>query len=293
MALFDLDEHWLPSIVPTTYAYGQIQLNQQPVALQLLGGDQNFIPCAYDESMAPASRSAWVNLGTGGFVQSLLPQHVHPDDLQGLLRTHVSLETDRPSIAVAEGTINAAATALDAWQQHCLAQHWRSTPYSTHQLEQLLQHSGEAPIFCNTLAGTGSPFWLDSAPPHFIDLRSGCTDSVALKTLAVLESIVFACQDNLSILQQLNPKLEQIIISGGLSQLHGLCQHLADITGLPVARYSNHDASARGCARYLLQATAGAQPAQDDANLPLECYRPRQAAAMQQRYQHYRQWIEA
>ena len=41
-------------------------------------------------------------------------------------------------------------------------------------------------------------------------------------------------------------------MSGGLSNLEGICQRLADLSGIPLLRLDNHEATIQGLARLLI-----------------------------------------
>jgi glycerol kinase len=66
--------------------------------------------------------------------------------------------------------------------------------------------------------------------------------------VAVIESILFLVQANIEQIITLNPAVDRIRISGGLSSLDGLCQKLANLSGLAVERPVQVEATARGIA---------------------------------------------
>jgi len=66
--------------------------------------------------------------------------------------------------------------------------------------------------------------------------------------VAVIESILFLLQANIELMTALNPAVDRIRISGGLSRLDGLCQRLANLSGLNVERPVQVEATARGIA---------------------------------------------
>ena len=66
--------------------------------------------------------------------------------------------------------------------------------------------------------------------------------------VAVIESIIFLVQVNVALLQTVNPAVDKIQVSGGLSQLNKLCQKLANLSGLGVYRPVQVEATARGIA---------------------------------------------
>ena len=69
--------------------------------------------------------------------------------------------------------------------------------------------------------------------------------------MAVAESIVFLLQANFEIMRKFPPIPARLVATGGLARLDRLCQRLADLSGLPVYRPAEHEATARGTA-YLL-----------------------------------------
>jgi glycerol kinase len=66
--------------------------------------------------------------------------------------------------------------------------------------------------------------------------------------VAVMESILFLVQANVTLLRAQVPDIHCIQISGGLANLDGLCQKLADLSGLLVRRPVQVEATARGIA---------------------------------------------
>lgn len=56
-------------------------------------------------------------------------------------------------------------------------------------------------------------------------------------------------------MRRLQPGIDAIRISGGLAALDGLCQRLADLSGLPVLRCVEREATLRGVAFLLAQAS--------------------------------------
>ena len=67
----------------------------------------------------------------------------------------------------------------------------------------------------------------------------------------MVESILFLLFANLERMQMAAPGLRRLRVSGGLAQLDGLCQRLADLSGLHVERPKLHEATALGLARVL------------------------------------------
>jgi len=210
LELFGVPRAPLPDCVPNGHAYGH--LSQVP--LTVCTGDQS---AALFARGAPDPRAAWVNIGTGAFVQR--PAGENPPERPGLLSSVVWQDALGTSY-VAEGTVNGAAAALDrvdpAW----------------------LDDLAEPPLYLNGVGGLGSPWW----KPHFESRFIG-DGKQSQKAVAVVESIVFMLAVNIDLIGA-----DAVTVSGGLAQLDGLCSRLADVTGLVVERPVVHEATARGLA---------------------------------------------
>jgi glycerol kinase len=244
LTLFSIPRTVLPKIVSTSHHYGNLSLEEHTVSITLLGGDQNFIPYAYGKTAI--KDSAFLNVGTGAFIQSIkniLKNNKAITDT-GLLTTAAEIEKGKSHYVINEGTINAAATALDWWQEQL------PRPYSFGELDSLLESKQEAPIFINTLAGTGSPYWLPQQPVKFISHNNEIVDTDQ-KTIAIIESIIFSIAVNFDYIYKENSTIQRLIISGGLSKINGLCQKLSDLIQIEVHRYKDSEASARGVVFYI------------------------------------------
>ena len=247
--LFEVPLQTLPGCVPvlnhTSNAHGRLAATDIPVTA--ISGDQNA--AIFDTGSLP-SETALINLGSGAFVLSLLP---HYQASKKQLSTIASSE-NRSVQYVREATINGAGSALewlqkkyeitDLWQQLPV---WLNTTGSN--------ETGLPPIFINSIGGLGSPWWNNSIEPEFIVVKQSVIDAEvepvsldpASRTVAVIESIVFMICTNLEIMQS-ELTLDRLRVCGGLSQLDGLCQRLADLSALPVERLSSPEATARGIA---------------------------------------------
>ncbi len=264
---FAIPQNVLPVIYPSLYAYGNIAVGKCSVPLQLVGGDQSFFMLShasqFDES------AIFINAGTGAFVQQRMFAQDVPEKL--LASPLFIAEEKNQSIIVAEGTVNAAATALAWWWQQQGAV-FSSGDWQTAEQESQ-RHANQMPVFINRITATGSPDWLPIGESYFT------TESPnALKALAVLESIVFALQRNIDCLCMVKPS-SAIVLSGGLSQIPVFCQRIADLSGVTVFRDMDVEACARGAAAQLLPSVI--------ENQCYEKFIPQPAIALQKRY---RQW---
>ena len=266
LARFGIERRWLPAIARSDADYGELVVADRRLPLRLVSGDQSTAAFAYGELRDDA---AYLNVGTGAFVYRLAP----PLPIASRLLRSVVHWSAAPQYVV-EGTVNGAGSAL-AWfaQQHGIADvgaaldaHWRD----------------EAPgavVFLNGIGGLGSPDWRADFPSRFLG------DATAEQGLvAVAESIVFLVQRNLALLQEIGEPCTHVRVSGGVSRSDRFCQALADVTGLPVHRPAQCEASARGSA-FLLAGRPAAW-----ASLPEQRFEPQSNPARQDRH---RRWNEA
>jgi glycerol kinase len=167
------------------------------------------------------------------------------------------------TVYMVEGNVNGAGTALE-WLERELG-----IRNVAAQLPAWLERSESPPLFLNGIAGLGGPFW----KADFVSRFEGEGEPWR-KAVAVVESMAFLLQANIDHMARYIPAARRIRVSGGVSRLDGLCRRLAAVSGLPVHRREDPEASARGIA-YLAAGrpaawnTAGAEdvfaPAPDDA----------------------------
>ncbi len=264
---FAISSNVLPKIYPSLYPYGVISVGKHTVPLTLLGGDQSFFMLShalqFDES------TIFINAGTGAFIQQKMAALDVP---RNLLVSPLCIATEKnQSIVVAEGTVNAAATALEwLWQQQGAV--FSSNDWQAADKESNL-FAEKTPIFINRITATGSPDWLPAGDSYFSE-----ESSFALQAIAVLESIVFALQRNIDRLRTVKP-YSAIVLSGGLSNLPIFCQRIADISGVRVYRSNDVEACARGAAAQLLPSVIGKQY--------YDQFEPQPVSALQKRYQQW------
>jgi glycerol kinase len=263
---FAIPNNVLPDISSSYSDYGNINVGHCAVPLQLMGGDQSFILFSHPKNFL--QDSIFINAGTGAFLQQVMPaSHIQPTLLASALCVEQQL-----SIVVAEGTVNAAATALDAlWQQEGVI----FSSVDWHDADKKSQQTADdVPIYINRVTASGSPDWLPAGESYF-----SFAATVPMKAIAVLESIVFSLQRKMDALAA--EKSSKIVLSGGLSRLDVFCQRLSDLSGKVVWRSNDAEASARGAAAQLLPSVVGE---------PIYCvFAPQQCVQLAERYQ---QWSE-
>ncbi len=227
---FEVPLEYLPPCRPVLHAYGT--LHRQGIPVTALCGDQN---AAWYGSGQPDRNTALVNLGSGAFILAAQTTATAPAALLSSIAS--SDQTQREYLL--EGTVNGAGSALqwlqDRWPDEDIQQ----------QLPHWLEWVRKPPLFLNSVGGLGSPWWCQGPAPGFVP--DGDTPGVAEAAVAVAESILFLVQYNLECMRQ-QQELTVLRVSGGLSQLDALCRKLASLSGLPVQRMHDPEASARGIA---------------------------------------------
>jgi glycerol kinase len=262
--LFRVPQEILPACVPNRHAFGHLSVAGRRIPFTVSIGDQ---PAALFASGEPELDVAYMNLGTGAFVQCLSSRRV-----PGLLQSILWRDSRRTFYAL-EGTVNGAGSALDALAK----QHGISSKRLMQGLPRSLEASAEPPLFLNGVGGLGAPYWQSDFRSRFLG-----RGDVGQQAAAVIESIVFLLLENLVRMQETVPGLQRLRVSGGLAQLDGLCQRLASLSDLPVERPRLHEATALGLARLL---GADGMPAAKTVR-----FEPRSDPALSRRH---RRWQEA
>ena len=188
-----LDAPALPALVPT-FPSAQATLSADGLHLRLAAstGDQQGallgLGCRRPGDLA-------INYGSGAFV--LENVGARPVHAPGLLTTLLAswreerAETPRAAALYAlEGTVNAAATAID-WARRRLR-----LRVHTADLDRFLGPDDGRPRrlhFLPAISGTGAPRWDPRARPRFAGSLSGATPRDLLR--AVVESIAYRCAE--------------------------------------------------------------------------------------------------
>lgn len=233
LTLFGVNRDFLPECLPVIHHFGElIDLN---IPMTSVCGDQNAALHAYPEMQKD---TALINIGTGAFV---LSQSQEREKLSRLLRSISSSKAAQASY-VTEGTVNGAGAAIDAVATDTTSINSTSIEEIFKQLPRWLSENKHPPLYINTVSGLGSPWWCDGGKPGFI---SSGEMTLSDRYTAIIESIIFLIFRNI---QQLKTPPSTLYISGGLSQLNGLCQKLANLSQSQVFRFSQTETTARGSA---------------------------------------------
>jgi glycerol kinase len=227
---FDVPIDKLPVCLPVRHDYGTLADYDIPVTA--VCGDQN---AAWFGSGEPDAGTARVNLGSGAFI---LTRQASDGTVPNLLSSIA--DSDQHSCQrLMEGTVNGAGTALQWLMAQTSVQNIQS------RLAVWLEQVAKPPLFLNTVGGLGSPWWKQGLPPKFVQDIDQYSD--AETAVAVAESTLFLVKYNLEQIQKQQAIL-RLTVSGGLSRINPLCQKLANLSGLPVERAEDPEASARGIA---------------------------------------------
>jgi glycerol kinase len=188
------------------------------------------------------------------------------------LLTGIVLRDTGETVYTLEGTVNGAGAAL-AWAEAELG-----LENVAEQLAEWLESAGEPPLFLNGIGGLGAPFWVADFESRFVGEGADWQRAVA-----VAESIVFLIQANLDEFRKAAAPLGGIIASGGLAGVDPLCQRLSDLSGLPLHRPVEHEATARGLA-WLLAGKPRDWPEPEFGTW----FKPRANPALRERYARWR-----
>ncbi len=227
LKLYQLNKKLLPICRPVIFPYGQ--LRDLEVNLTTVCGDQN---AAFHGFPDLATNDALVNIGTGAFVLSHLPEKTKPGHLLHSLVKSTKSSAD----FVSEGTVNGAASALDKF----ISEADKQLAFS--ELDKSLQKTSPPGIFINTISGLGSPWWCEAGAAEFTNEKNMNHNQ---KLVAIIESIVFLLCCNI---EQLAAPLQRLHVSGGLSRLNGLCQKLASLSQIKTIQYCESESTLTGCA---------------------------------------------
>ena len=242
LQLFGIPRTILPHCCASRGPFGHMLAGGRSVPLRVVTGDQ---PAALFAQGQPDPGALYVNMGTGVFIQRVTPTPVHVD---GLL-TGIAHTDRHRRLYTLEGTINGGARALQ----------WLADKHGIDNLTTDLPHwlnEVDCPgYFLNGVAGLAAPYWRMDFSSRFIDAAEPRQMAVS-----VVESIVFLAKTIVE--RMLNATLPHptIVASGGLAQLDGLCQRLADACQLHVQRPRQTEATARGTAFLALDGPASWTP---------------------------------
>jgi len=228
LTLFKIPKSILPECVPTLSEFGQ--LKEYGIPLKCVCGDQNAALYAYG---SPRNDRIMINIGTGAFILQYQGAKAYHHE-----RLLASISSSDPSHVsyLLEGTVNGAGSALNVLQKQY------AQPDFMAAIPQWLNEINEPSICLNDNGGLGSPWWIDRLQYNSVPDKNNIPE----QTVALIESIVFMLQHNIQLMNTMHTN--SIHISGGLSQLDGICQKIADLSRLVVFRFTDNEATTKGAA---------------------------------------------
>ncbi|MDH4120985.1 MAG: FGGY family carbohydrate kinase [Deltaproteobacteria bacterium] len=276
------------------------------VPLRVVQGDQAAALYGFGR---PDPEAVYVNLGTGAFIQRVMETRrgektgsaklPGEDSASGLLESMVWAGAGTVTLAL-EGTVNGCGAAL-AWLGEKLRAKGEARPVETLAALGLAAWDAEPTdgtrenmggemtnglVFLNGVSGLAAPYWRPGFQSRFVG--GGVITEPSLPNMppehaaAVAESIVFLLMENFRRMEFALPPARRMWVGGGVSALDGLCQRLADLSGLPVGRRDDPEATARGLA-WLLARDAGGRDPEWPAPPP-DLFTPRRNPALEGRY---------
>jgi glycerol kinase len=272
----------LPRCVGTIHDSGTIAIDATRHApLLACSGDQSAAVFAFGP---PSTTTAYVNAGTGAFVQRVLRDGAGPAP-RGLLKSVLYARTDDAAGALYchEGTVNGAYAALE-WLGKRVGVDVKRTLTT---LSTSLAGGNVPLLFMNGVGGLGAPYWVPDFHSEFLPVAGGgainVADATELQQIgAVVESIAFLIAVNVLAMHRAVP-LQRLTITGGLAACDYLCEVLAEATRMNVERPAALEATSRGIA-YL----AAGQP-QDWLPVPIEkLFMPTGAHPVIDRFEQWR-----
>jgi glycerol kinase len=270
--LFNIPQALLPKCVPSYYPFGHINIAGARIPMRLVTGDQSAALFAFGE---PGADTAYINVGTGAFIQRISSQLIQHAPR---LLTSVVVQDDNSVVYALEGTVNGAASAI-THVEHQLGMDSHTT---RKMLPTWLDQASSPPLFLNGVSGLGAPYWVADFQSRFVGEGPDWE-----KLVAVVESIVFLLMINLQEMHKVVPLPGQIIITGGLAKLDGLCQRMADLSRCTVHRPPECEATAIGTACLLHRPSRGFQQSNGDE------FQPQHNPVFQDRFEKWRQAMEA
>ncbi len=267
LRLFGLPQGFLPMSTRTCRLWGTFAAADVAVPMKAVNGDQSAAVFAFGW---PEPDAAYVNIGTSAFVQRAMaaPPGYVPRTLTGII-----LDDGEATLYTVEGNVNGAGAGIE-WLERELGMPGLAAAFP----DWLARPPNGIPLFLNGIAGLGGPFWKAEFESRFVGEGEPWQKAVAL-----VESIAFLLQASADHMAKYVSPARRMRVSGGVSRLDGLCRKLASLSGLPVHRRDDPEASARGIA-YL----AAGRPEGWNAGAREEVFEPEADAALVERYRRWR-----
>jgi glycerol kinase len=271
---FSLTPNVLPACRWHNSHFGNLFLGSHAIPLSSSQRDQGA--SLFARGM-PESDAIYVNIGTGAFIQCITEQLKAPDGLLVSPLWFPEPETNAKKLYAWEATVNGAASAL-TWLANATAMKEIKPADIDHALTVA---APDTLYFLNAVGGLSAPWWRTDLSSRF----SGDW-SAPEKILAWIESVIFQIAINVALMKT-DGVVQKIYISGGLSRAAGVCQRLADITGIKVLRSENADATLQGIAF-----TTAGMPEDWNSKSTDEIFTPTSNEGLQRRYNNWQKAMD-
>lgn len=275
LSAFAIERHQLPNCRRHDSCYGHLPLGGKRVPVLSVQRDQGASLFARGR---PNPGTAYVNIGTGAFLQRVTSDRAVPEGLL-LSPLWIAEHGKEPPLYAWEATVNGAAAALPWLREEA------GLPVSPADMAQSLNLAldPERTIYLlNAEGGLSAPYWR-------IDLTSEFSEGLSPeeKIVAWIESVVFQLTLNHERMAEYLGPPDNMVVSGGLGQTEGLCQRLANLTGVAVYRTDNPEATLMGVAY-----TAAGRPETWPGHTEGQIFHPEPDRGLKARFGQWQQALE-
>ena len=241
MRAFDLPHAILPEVLPCTADFGTTAAGifDVPIAITGVAGDQHAALLGHAGFDAGIAKNTY---GTGSFVLLNTGDRI-ARSAHGLIATiGFAFERDRATYAL-EGSIFVTGAAVQ-WLRDGLGFIERSSEIE--RLAATVADNGGV-YFVPAFAGLAAPYWDPSARGAIVGLDRGVTRAHIAR--AALEAMAFQSADVITAMEaDAGAPIRELRVDGGASANDFVMQFQADVSGRPVARAANVEATALGAA---------------------------------------------
>ncbi len=245
LALFGVPGDCLPAVGPSAGPLGACQRRGRRIPILAAIGDQQAAVVGLG---AVSEGSAVVNYGTGAFwLHNTGP---HQRRVPGFLTSVGWAVKGSPCVFLKEGTVHAAGTSFD-WLRNQLG-----LPLKAAGIDKACRDSRGRAWLLPAIGGLGAPRWdyVTKTAVWGLDSKTQWQDLVR----GVADGIGFLIADIVGALAAAGLKAAYATASGGLSRVDHLVQFQSDLTGIPIRRTAELEATALGAASLAAEAAGEA-----------------------------------
>ncbi len=281
LALFDIPEEMLPTVLPSSSFFGYCTAFGTPIPICGVAGDQQAALFGQGCTEEGQVKNTY---GTGCFLL-MHTGHKAVCSSGGLLTTLAADEGKQPSY-VLEGSVFTAGAVIK-WLRDDLK--LIETAGETAAIAQSVPNNGGV-YFVPAFTGLGAPYWDMFARGAILGLSAGCGKGHMVR--AALECLAYRTYDLLeSIRKDTSAVLSELRVDGGAVQNDFLMQFQADILNIPVFRPDNPELTALGAFRLAALQTDFPSPAERKTGSKGRIFLPRMSE--EERQKNLSGWAKA